>query len=173
MVNGSTFSISLTYENFNTRLCWCSSNDWWYSIFTKFNPSSVSNNPNMLADVDTPGGFGPSHIWKFRCGNCWDICTTSTDLHRYYSNTGILSLYRNGITCNIRYPRWMLLSVYDKVTWSFIWSVFRIILLIYETFCQYCTLPFGLNFLFCEFSQLCLIFMTPTHANYSDLDVDG
>ena len=86
-------SRSFKYKNLNPKVGWRSATDWCQSRFTNFNTDPVSAKSNMLDDLDPP------HIGNFRCGNCWDIFTSTFDLRRDASNTGIISLYRYGIKC--------------------------------------------------------------------------
>ena len=101
ILNEYTPSISFKYVNSNTKLGCRYATGWWYSRFPKLNPAPVSTKPYMQDD------FGPYPIEKFRCGSCWDICTTTFDLLRDSSNTGILSLCRYGIKCSCRYSSFL------------------------------------------------------------------
>ena len=117
--------------------------------------SPVSTKPNMLDNI------GPSTIWKFICGNFWDIFTTAFDLLRYASNNGIISLYRYGINCNCKYfPAYYLvilsLSLYHEFG-----QYFEQVLFPFEIFHLDRTLPhvpcnFSLSFL-CHFLFLYLM----------------
>ena len=124
MSNWYKSSISSKYANFSIRLGWRSANDWWYSIFLKFDPATISNNPNMLDNVCVPGIFGPYPIGNFRCRNWWYICTTTFYLCIDASNTVIISLWRYSIKCNYSYPTRVFLGVSSKNTWPLICSLF-------------------------------------------------
>ena len=67
--------------------------------------------------------LGPYPIGKFICINYWYICTTLFDLHRDASNTGTLSLIRDGIKCSCIYYFLFLSGASANLTWIWILSL--------------------------------------------------
>ena len=61
--NESMSSRSFKYVNFNTKLGWCSTTDWWQSSIPNFNLDHVLAKPNLLGDL------GTYPIDYFRCTN--------------------------------------------------------------------------------------------------------